>query len=84
MGGWERLGGRRPGDARWFSEVLDRSTAPWAFSKGEPFKVVAALELFATLLCVMAFGDAWARASSGRITATSWTRTSAGQTQLCN
>ena len=49
---------------------LDRKTAPWAFSKGEPFKVVAALELYATLLCVMAFGDAWSKAASGRITIT--------------
>ena len=30
--------------------------------------MVAALELYATLLCVMVFGDAWAKAASGRIT----------------
>ena len=58
VGGWECLGGGRPGGARWFSVALDRKSAPWAFSKGEPFKVVAALELYATLLCVVAFGDA--------------------------
>merc|ERR1712102_11877 len=70
VGGWECLGGSRPGGSRWFSVTLDRKTAPWAFSKGEPFKVVAALELYATLLCVMVFGDAWSKAASGGITIT--------------
>ena len=70
VGGWECLGGGRPGGARWFSVILDRKSAPWAFAKGEPFKVVAALELYATLLCVMAFGDTWSKAATGRITIT--------------
>ena len=27
VGGWECLGGRRPGEARWYSEKLDRKSA---------------------------------------------------------
>ena len=34
----------------WFSLEVDRSWAPWAFSKGDPKKVIAALELLATLV----------------------------------
>ena len=39
----------------WFAVVLTPETAPWAFSKGEPFKAVAALELLATLLGLLFF-----------------------------
>jgi hypothetical protein len=58
VGGWETRGSA--GDtkvARWFSVDLTPASAPWAFSKGMPFKTISALELFATLLCVMAFAD---------------------------
>ena len=68
VGGWECLGGRRPGEARWYSEKLDRKSAPWAFSKGEPFRTIAALELYGTLLSIMAFSGEWPRSASGRIT----------------
>ena len=68
VGGWECLGGRRPGEARWYSEKLDRKSAPWAFSKGEPFRTIAALELYGTLISIMAFSGEWPRSSSGRIT----------------
>ena len=61
-------GGRRPGEARWYSEKLDRKSAPWAFSKGEPFITIAALELYGTLMAIMAFSGEWPRASAGRIT----------------
>ncbi len=56
IGGWESFGGTPPGKARWFSVVLDRSNAPWIFVKGEPFKLIAALELLAITVSVMAFG----------------------------
>ena len=36
----------------WFSLKFDRSWAPWAFSKSSPNKVIAALELLATLIAV--------------------------------
>ena len=67
VGGWECLGGTPPEKARWFSLQLDRRVAPWAFSRREPFRCTAALELYATLLCIMAFGDRWGAASTGTI-----------------
>ena len=72
VGGWECLGGRNPKEARWYAVEMTRENAPWAFAKGEPFRVVAALELFGTLLSIMAFGDSWPRNSMGtsRITGT--------------
>ena len=39
-------------DAAWFSETLTKQNAPWAFSKGEAFKTIAAQELSASLLCL--------------------------------
>ena len=36
----------------WFSLEVDRSWAPWAFSKSSPNKVIAALGLLATLIAV--------------------------------
>ena len=56
-----------PGSARWFAVKLDRRSAPWAFSRGEPFRTIAALEMFATLLCLMVFGDAWPAAAHGSL-----------------
>ena len=65
--GWECIGGTPPERARWFSLRLDRRSAPWAFAQGEPFRATAALELFATLLCIMVFGGAWPSQSAGTI-----------------
>jgi len=65
LGGWECLGDVPPSRARWFSVELNKENAPWAFSRGEPFRVIAALELYATLLSVVLFGDAWPRGSKG-------------------
>ena len=36
---------------------LNKTNASWAFCKDEPFKTIAALELFASLLCVRHFVD---------------------------
>jgi hypothetical protein len=54
-------------EARWFSVELTRASAPWAFSRGEPYRTIAALELYGTLLCVLAFSDRWPSSSSGRV-----------------
>ena len=48
IGGFLDIGEGKPGP--WFSLEVDRSWAPWAFSKGDPKKVIAALELLATLV----------------------------------
>ena len=66
VGGWECLGGCRPAEARWFSVVLTRKSAPWAFCRGEPYRTIAPLELFSTL-CVMLFGDRWPTGATGSV-----------------
>ena len=45
--------------------TLDKESAPWAFRRGEPFRSIAALELFAALLCVLCFARAWPGAATG-------------------
>ena len=57
IGGWECRGGTPPARARWFAVILDRANAPWAFSRGEPFRTTAAIELFASLISFMVFVD---------------------------
>mgnify|MGYP000282205664 CR=1 FL=1 len=41
-------------NAAGFMLELNRPTAPWAFSKGEPFRTVASLEHLGTLISIMA------------------------------
>ena len=55
LGGSESSDGTRPKDSRWFSVKLDRDNAGWAFVKGEPFRVIASLELLGVLMAVMLF-----------------------------
>ena len=40
----------------WFSIRLSRESAPWCYSKGEPFRTIMALELFALLCAVILLG----------------------------
>jgi len=65
IGGWECIHGTPPGRARWFAVDLDRVNAPWAFARGEPFRTIAALELFATLICVVVFSTGWPEGAQG-------------------
>ena len=53
IGGWLSQGGRPCKEAPWFAVSLNRRNAPWAFARGEPFRVVASLELLAALVGVM-------------------------------
>ena len=55
VGGWECRGDVEPAQARWFSTRLTESNCAWLHCRGEPFRVIAALELYATLFGVMAF-----------------------------
>ena len=55
VGGWECRGGVHPSTARWFAVSLTQQNAPWLFCKGEPFRIIAALELLATLISVVVF-----------------------------
>jgi len=67
IGGWECRNGTQPREARWFSVELTKATAPWAFSRGEPYRTIAALELYGTLLCILAFADGWPCSAVGRV-----------------
>ena len=41
---------------RWFSYRLDATNAPWAFERhGQAFRAIAALEWYASLLCLVLF-----------------------------
>jgi hypothetical protein len=67
IGAWECLGGTPPHRARWYGVTLTKANAPWAFARGEPFRLIASLELFATLMSVIAFADRWPRSAKGRV-----------------
>ena len=54
IGGWEVVGGEGTSQSRWFSMRFTRAEIPWAYIRGDPFRSIAALELLATLVCVMA------------------------------
>jgi hypothetical protein len=53
-GGWKLPSSGDPGDASWISFKLDKVVAPWAYAAGEPFRSIAAIELYTTLVTVMA------------------------------
>ena len=57
IGGWGVPESNNTFDARWFSVVLNRKNAPWAYLKGEPFRNIASLELVAVLVAAILFGD---------------------------
>ena len=59
IGGWDCRGGVPPHRARWFAVSLTRRNAPWAFAKGEPFRTIASLELYATLVSFVIFKGSW-------------------------
>ena len=73
LGGWECRDGCPPSRARWFQLELTRRTAPWAFGRGEPFRLIASLELFASLLSLMLFGDELADDAGGAVQLTGLT-----------
>ena len=74
IGGWETYSGVDPSKARWFALELNRSNAPWAFVKGEPYKVIASLELLAITVAVMVFApDSLWQGTAGRLCMTAFT-----------
>ena len=70
LGGWELLGSEDPKQARWFSVRLGRAELPWAYTRGDPFRAIASLELLATLLCVAVFEPEASSLSGGVIALT--------------
>ena len=81
IGGWLSQGRRPCKEAPWFAVSLNRRNAPWAFTRGEPFRVVASIELLAALVGVMTGRNrlsrpAWSQSAAPpttRATASSWT-----------
>ena len=45
-----------PSQERWFAANITRTSCPWVFARGEPFRPIAASELLGTLLCWLAIG----------------------------
>ena len=41
-----------------FAVELSEATAPWAYTRGEPYRVISALELLASTIALMVFGPA--------------------------
>ena len=56
IGGWEYKGGLQSKEARWFAYEVDKDVFPWIFSKKDPKRVIAGLELLATIFCIILFG----------------------------
>jgi hypothetical protein len=56
IGGWEVGGVEGTQHSRWYSLRLTREDVPWAYTRGDPFRSIASLELLATLVCVLVFG----------------------------
>ena len=56
IGGWECRGQIPPILARWFQIEIFAETTPWVFEKhGDPQRIIAALELLGSLLCLILF-----------------------------
>jgi hypothetical protein len=56
LGGWEAISGRPTDQCRWYSFEIKPQDAPWFFPGGRPSRAIAALELLATVACVVLFG----------------------------
>ena len=68
IGGWDTSSSVDPSQCRWFSLEVDKSWAPWVWCKqNDPGRVIAALELLATIVAVMLFSDAWNKEDQGTI-----------------
>ncbi|CAE8685181.1 unnamed protein product [Polarella glacialis] len=66
IGGWECRRGADASQARWFFLRVNASWAPWAFAiNSDPKRVIAALELLGTILCVKLFCAEWGREFCG-------------------
>jgi hypothetical protein len=56
IGGWEICEGLSTLQSRWFALEITRAEAPWVFAKADdPQRVIAALELLGSILCILLF-----------------------------
>ena len=78
------LGGCLPGASTVVLAGADAGPAPWAFGRGEPFKAIAALELFASLLSLMIFSPGWKKQlGRGGVGGHQWFHGQCGETRRC-
>ena len=52
---------------------MTRAEVPWAFARGDPFRAIGALELLASLVCVMVFKPSFTTMRGARISVTAAT-----------
>ena len=57
LGGWEFRGGKSSKDARWWAFEVKSEVFPWLYCKRDPKRIIAALEMLATIVCIMVFGN---------------------------
>jgi len=57
LGGWEFRGGQKTSEARWWAFEVKSDVFPWLFCKKDPKRIIAALEMLATIVCIMVFGS---------------------------
>ena len=65
IGGWDTSQGDDPMFANWFSLEVESSWAPWLFCKKDPKRIVAALEMLATIVAIISFSPSWQRDKMG-------------------
>ena len=55
IGGWECRDNVASKEARWFALEVEKADFPWVWGKDDPQRVIAALEMLGSLLCVVLF-----------------------------
>ncbi len=77
VGGWRPArfedGSIDKASSRWFSIQLSRSSAPWAYDKGEAFRTIASLEALAALLATILLTEPCESAADGVLVASGFT-----------
>jgi hypothetical protein len=74
IGGWETLHSKEPSKCRWFALEVTKSWAPWVWCKqNDPGRVIAALELLATIVAILVFAPDWPKGQSGTMFGTGLT-----------
>ncbi len=77
VGGWRPArnpdGTINKSRSRWFSVQLGRSTAPWAYDRGEAFRSIASLEALAALLATVLLAEPGAPAADGLLVVSGYT-----------
>lgn len=65
IGGWDTSKGYETMLSSWYAMEVEASWAPWLFCKKDPKRIIAALELLATIVAIMVFSPNWKRDEMG-------------------